>query len=83
MPIGSSAGAARVRESVGGHQERGAEQRDRRQQQAVTGPTSSRSRCGTTMPTNPITPATDTAAPVAAATSTIEMRLRRSTSIPP
>ena len=46
------------------------------------GPITRRNRCGTTMPTKPITPATETAAPVAAATSTIAMRFRRSTATP-
>ena len=46
------------------------------------GPITSRSRCGTTMPTNPITPETDTAAPTARAITTMAMRLSRSTAMP-
>ena len=80
MPIGMSAGATMVRAS-GTHHQPGAQQHRGRQQQPVRGPITSRSRCGTTMPTNPTTPQTETATPVMADTSTIEIRFS-STSTP-
>ena len=46
------------------------------------GPITRRRRCGTTMPTKPMTPLTDTATPVIAETRTIAIRFSRSTSTP-
>src|SRR6185312_1230218 len=83
MPIGISAGATMVRASVSAPTisaapnsiEAGSSSR-------CAGPIISRSRCGTTMPTKPTTPQTETATPVIADTSTIEIRFSRSTSTP-
>ena len=65
MPIGSSAGAASMRANGVGRSAAGPRRaHERRQQQPMAGPITSRNRCGTTMPTKPMTPATATAAPV-------------------
>lgn len=63
-------------------QQHRAEQHRGRQQQPVRWLDHERNRCGTTMPTNPTTPHTETATPVIAETSTIEIRFSRSTSTP-
>ena len=57
-PTGSSCGSNTVRATrVDPHQEDRADQRGRRQQQPVPGPTRSRAACGSTSPTKPIAPA--------------------------
>src|SRR5882672_1851790 len=83
MPTGNSAGAANVRANVS------ATSRTSAPKQAVAGnrkrwpgPISRRNRCGTTMPTKPMTPDTETAAPAASATNTMAVCLRRSTAMP-
>ena len=60
MPIGSSAGAATMRAKVSATSSRIAPRHDAAgSSRRWPGPITSRSRCGTTMPTKPITPATD------------------------
>ena len=83
MPIGISAGATMVRASVSAPTSRMAPSRaEAGSSSRCAGPITSRSRCGTTMPTKPTTPQIETATPVIADTSTIEIRFSRSTSTP-
>src|SRR6266704_427205 len=84
MPIGISAGATMVRASVSAPTSSTAPSKaEAGSNSRCAGPITSRSRCGTTMPTNPTTPQTETATPVMADTNTIEIRFNRSTSTPP
>src|SRR6185369_5144999 len=83
MPIGISAGATMVRASVSAPTSRMAPSRaEAGSSRRCAGPIISRNRCGTTMPRKPTTPQTETATPVIADTSTIEIRFSRSTSTP-
>ena len=83
MPIGISAGATIVRASVSAPTSSTAPNSiEAGSSSRCAGPITSRSRCGTTMPTKPTTPQTETATPVIADTSTIEIRFSRSTSTP-
>lgn len=71
-----------ARDGVGQNKKNGSEENRGGQQQRWPGPITIRNRCGTTMPTKPTTPQIDTATPVIAEISTIEIFFSRSTSTP-
>ena len=83
MPIGSSAGATRVRASVSASTSTAAPPRAEPASTLLwSGPATSRTRCGTTSPKKPMLPATATLAPTASVLSPMSWRLSRVTGSP-
>ena len=72
----------RARDQVARDEKRRAETERRGHHDRWSGPTSSRTRCGTMMPTKPIGPPIETAAPVASDALRNAMRCMRTTSTP-